>query len=54
MNELKTRADEIRNGRYILKLELVGSSNKDVKRESIKDLFELEGETTIIHDDKRD
>ena len=54
VNELKARADEIRNGRYMLKLGLVGSPNKDAKRESTKDLFELEGETTTIHEDKRD
>ena len=49
MNELKTRAEEIRNGRYLLKLRLVGSLNDDSKdkpkKKSTEDLIELKEET---------
>lgn len=41
VNELKARAEEIRNGRYLLKLRLVGRPNKDVKKEITNNFLKL-------------
>ena len=41
VNELTARAEEIRNGRYLLKLGLVGSPHEEIKREITDDLLKL-------------
>lgn len=41
VNELKARAEEIRNGRYLLKLRLVGRPHENVKKEITNDFLKL-------------